>query len=62
MNAVTWGVFPDREVMQPTVVDFKSFVAWKDEARRLVGKPPLHSALRSHCWERQTSFAVAAAT
>jgi methylenetetrahydrofolate reductase (NADPH) len=32
VNAVTWGVFPEREVMQPTVVDFKSFLAWKDEA------------------------------
>jgi len=32
VNAVTWGVFPGREVMQPTVVDVKSFLAWKDEA------------------------------
>ncbi|CAI5458920.1 unnamed protein product [Closterium sp. Yama58-4] len=31
-NAVTWGVFPGREVMQPTVADFMSFLAWKDEA------------------------------
>merc|ERR1719160_93807 len=31
-NAVTWGVFPGREVIQPTVVDAKSFMAWKDEA------------------------------
>merc|ERR1719428_2156823 len=31
-NAVTWGVFPGREVIQPTVVDEKSFMAWKDEA------------------------------
>merc|ERR1719262_998973 len=30
-NAVTWGVFPGREVVQPTVVDAKSFMAWKDE-------------------------------
>merc|ERR1719487_148114 len=32
VNAVTWGIFPDREIMQPTVVDTKSFMAWKDEA------------------------------
>lgn len=31
-NAVTWGVFPGREVVQPTVVEFQSFLAWKDEA------------------------------
>jgi len=35
VNAVTWGVFPAREVMQPTVVDVKSFMAWKDEAFHL---------------------------
>jgi len=31
-NAVTWGVFPGKEVVQPTVVDAESFVVWKDEA------------------------------
>jgi hypothetical protein len=30
-NAVTWGVFPGREVLQPTVVDPVSFRVWKDE-------------------------------
>lgn len=30
--AVTWGVFPDREVVQPTIVDPQSFVVWKNEA------------------------------
>ncbi|KAI0564155.1 Methylenetetrahydrofolate reductase [Gracilaria domingensis] len=30
--AVTWGVFPDREVVQPTVVDPDSFLVWKNEA------------------------------
>ena len=34
-NAVTWGVFPGREVLQPTVVDPISFRVWKDEAFRL---------------------------
>lgn len=30
--AVTWGVFPNKEIIQPTVVDPSSFVVWKDEA------------------------------
>lgn len=32
VNAVTWGVFPNSEVVQPTVVDPASFLTWKDEA------------------------------
>jgi methylenetetrahydrofolate reductase (NADPH) len=32
VNAVTWGVFPSSEVLQPTVVDPASFAVWKDEA------------------------------
>eukprot|EP00166_Cyanidium_caldarium_P004320 ctg_452.g221 len=31
-NAVTWGIFPDREVIQPTVVCPESFKAWSKEA------------------------------
>lgn len=31
-NAVTWGVFPGKEIVQPTVVDPISFLSWKDEA------------------------------
>jgi methylenetetrahydrofolate reductase (NADPH) len=30
--AVTWGVFPNQEIIQPTVFDPTSFVVWKDEA------------------------------
>lgn len=30
--AVTWGVFPGKEIAQPTVVDPISFEFWKDEA------------------------------
>jgi methylenetetrahydrofolate reductase (NADPH) len=33
INAVTWGVFPAKEVVQPTVVDPLSFLVWK------VGRP-----------------------
>ncbi|EDO40835.1 predicted protein [Nematostella vectensis] len=31
-NAVTWGVFPGSEILQPTVVDPIAFHYWKDEA------------------------------
>ncbi|CAL3965218.1 unnamed protein product [Diplocarpon coronariae] len=45
-NAVTWGVFPGKEIVQPTIVETISFLAWKDEAFRL-GKDwaHCHSAL-----------------
>ena len=32
MNAVTWGVFRGREIIQPTVVDHQAFKLWKDES------------------------------
>lgn len=28
-NAVTWGVFPNKEIIQPTIVEAISFMAWK---------------------------------
>jgi methylenetetrahydrofolate reductase (NADPH) len=28
-NAVTWGVFPGKEIVQPTIVETVSFLAWK---------------------------------
>lgn len=31
-TAVTWGVFPGQEIVQPTIVEHDSFLAWKDEA------------------------------
>ncbi|CAK9439336.1 uncharacterized protein LODBEIA_P35070 [Lodderomyces beijingensis] len=31
-NAVTWGVFPSKEIIQPTVIDYESFKAWNEEA------------------------------
>lgn len=34
-NAVTWGVFPGKEIVQPTIVESVSFMAWKDEAFHL---------------------------
>jgi methylenetetrahydrofolate reductase (NADPH) len=32
VSAITWGVFPGKEILQPTVVDSDSFMVWKDEA------------------------------
>ena len=32
VNAVTWGIFMNHEVSQPTVVDYNAFMIWKDEA------------------------------
>ena len=32
VNAVTWGVFRGKEIVQPTVVDHQAFTIWKDEA------------------------------
>ena len=32
VNAVTWGAFPGQEILQPTIVDTRSFLIWKDEA------------------------------
>lgn len=32
VNAVTWGAFPGREIVQPTIVDQTAFKIWKDEA------------------------------
>ncbi|PVF94840.1 methylenetetrahydrofolate reduct [Serendipita vermifera] len=31
-NAVTWGVFPGKEISSPTNIERDSFLAWKDEA------------------------------
>lgn len=31
-TAITWGVFPSKEVLQPTIIDYESFKAWNEEA------------------------------
>lgn len=46
-NAVTWGVYPGKEIIQPTVVETISFMAWKDEAFRL-GED------WAHCYDKET--------
>jgi methylenetetrahydrofolate reductase (NADPH) len=33
--ALTWGVFPNREIIQPTIYDSEVFLVWKDEAFEL---------------------------
>ena len=32
VNAVTWGIFANHEIIQPTVVDQNAFRLWKNEA------------------------------
>ena len=32
VNVVTWGVFPGEKIKQPTIVDARSFMIWKNEA------------------------------
>ncbi|KAL7665741.1 Methylenetetrahydrofolate reductase (NAD(P)H) [[Candida] zeylanoides] len=38
INAVTWGVFPGEEILQPTIVEKTSFLAWKDEVYSLLAE------------------------
>lgn len=35
VTAVTWGVFPDREIIQPTVFDPNTYAVWSQEAFQL---------------------------
>jgi methylenetetrahydrofolate reductase (NADPH) len=35
VTALTWGVFPNKEILQPTVFDHESFVVWSKEAFQL---------------------------
>lgn len=47
-NAVTWGIYPGHEVIQPTIVEKISFLAWKDEAFRLASE-------WAHCYDEETN-------
>lgn len=47
-NAVTWGIYPGKEVIQPTIVEKISFLAWKDEAFRLTQE-------WAHCFEQESA-------
>ena len=35
-NAVTWGIFAGKEIIQPTVVDPESFIVWKVSAVQVI--------------------------
>lgn len=50
-NAVTWGVFPGKEIVQPTIVESISFLAWRDEAFRL-------GTDWAHCYDADTPSRV----
>ncbi|KYK55670.1 methylenetetrahydrofolate reductase 2 [Drechmeria coniospora] len=60
-NAVTWGVFPGKEIMTPTIVEEVSFRAWAEEAFGIWGEwasvygrgsesEKLLNDLRDDCW------------
>ncbi|EEB06424.1 methylenetetrahydrofolate reductase Met11 [Schizosaccharomyces japonicus yFS275] len=60
-NAVTWGVFPGREIIQSTIIAPVSFQAWRDEAYSIWGEwarlypagTPSHKLIQScidNCW------------
>ena len=69
VNAVTWGVFPAKEIIQPTVVDPQSFAVWKVHALH-VQAMCMHACIRAgllarcnphrdpRCW-RHTVLSVA---
>ena len=46
-NAVTWGVFPGKEIIQPTIVEAVSFMAWKVSAYPFRYK---HNDVNSGLW------------
>jgi methylenetetrahydrofolate reductase (NADPH) len=35
VTALTWGVFPNKEILQPTIFDFNTFVVWSKESFQL---------------------------
>ena len=53
VNAVTWGVFPAKEVIQPTVVDPQSFMVWKVSISTINRK---HVQLRQHIGKLEQSY------
>ncbi len=50
VNAVTWGVFPAREVVQPTVVDPQSFLVWKARAPTPSARPVMLAPILTPCF------------
>jgi hypothetical protein len=38
VDAVTWGVFPGKDIAQPTIIEEESFKAWRDEAFEIWGE------------------------
>ena len=60
-NAVTWGVFPGKEIVTPTIIEEVSFRAWAEEAfgiwaewAKVYGRGSdsgkLLSSIREDCW------------
>ena len=34
VTALTWGVFPNKEILQPTIFDHDTFIVWSKEGDR----------------------------
>ncbi|KAI0157537.1 methylenetetrahydrofolate reductase 2 [Xylariaceae sp. FL1272] len=60
-NAVTWGVFPAKEILTPTIIEEVSFRAWAEEAFGIFGEwaqvygkgtesEKLLESARADCW------------
>ncbi|KAI1170306.1 methylenetetrahydrofolate reductase 2 [Nemania sp. FL0916] len=60
-NAVTWGVFPGKEIVTPTIIEEVSFRAWAEEAFGIFGEwaqvygkghesEKLLESTRADCW------------
>ncbi|KAK3945178.1 methylenetetrahydrofolate reductase-domain-containing protein [Diplogelasinospora grovesii] len=60
-NAVTWGVFPGKEIVTPTIIEEVSFRAWSEEAFSIWGEwakvygkgtesEKLLESVRADCW------------
>jgi hypothetical protein len=39
---LTWGVFPDKEILQPTIFDPSTFLVWKHEAFQVPTLDSMH--------------------
>tara|TARA_Y100001933_G_scaffold60323_2_gene60570 strand:+ start:8999 stop:10723 length:1725 start_codon:yes stop_codon:yes gene_type:complete len=35
-NVITWGIFPNKEIIQPTIVDQRLFILWKDDIFNII--------------------------
>lgn len=48
IHQLTWGVFPDKEILQPTIFDPSTFLVWKTEAFQVPSDTDTTPCLSSH--------------